>query len=175
MQVLNAALHEAHSKHAENTASPQLQKAANEFEASFLQELLKPLSEDSMFGSGDDGDTSGSMGTVSSIAAQALADGIAKDGGLGIAKRVLAELTPVEAVESSKSGSAGEPECGGCARHPQLGAEDTSGAASMEMLGQGSLSNSAQSPAVENSVHSANGDDKRFTRRVFAVGQTFRN
>jgi Rod binding domain-containing protein len=175
MQVLNAALHEAHSKHAENTASPQLRQAANEFEANFLQELLKPLSDDAMFGSGDDGDTSGSMGTISSIAAQALADGIAKDGGLGIAKRVLAELTPVEAAESSKNGSLGEPECGGCSRHPRLGAEDTSGASSVEMLGQGSLSNSAQSPAVENLVHSANGDDKMFTRRVSAVGKALRN
>lgn len=175
MQVLNAALHEAHSKHVENTASPQLRQAANEFEANFLQELLKPLSEDAMFGSGDDGDTSGSMGTVSSIAAQALADGIAKDGGLGIAKRVLAELTPVEAAESNKNGLVEGSKCGGCSQHPQLAAEVTSSAASVEMLGQGSLSNSAQSPAVGNPVHSTNGDDNRFTRRVSAVGQTFSN
>lgn len=114
MQILSAALQLEHAKQAGSTASPQLRQAANGFEASFLQELLKPMSEDAMFG-GASGDSSGSMGTVSSMAAQALADGIAKDGGLGIAKRVLAELAPVEAKQSGNTGLAGGTKCGGCA------------------------------------------------------------
>jgi flagellar protein FlgJ len=117
MQILSAAMQLEHAKQAGNTASPQLRQAANGFEASFLQELLKPMSEDAMFG-GANSDSTGSMGTVSSMAAQALADGIAKDGGLGIAKRVLAELAPVEAKQSGNTGLASGTKCGGCA--PQL-------------------------------------------------------
>lgn len=114
MQIMNAALPPAHAKHTENKASPALRQAANGFEASFLQELLKPMSEDAMFGA--NGESSGSMGTVSGMAAQALADGIARDGGLGIAKRVLAELAPVEAAQSGKAAAAGGTQCGGCAQ-----------------------------------------------------------
>ncbi len=123
MQIMNTALQPAHAKHAENTASPQLRQAANGFEASFLQELLKPMSEDAMFGA--NGESSGSMGTVSSMAAQALADGIAKDGGLGIAKRVLAELAPVEAAQSGKAGVTGGTQCGGCAQQLPSAAKTT--------------------------------------------------
>ena len=112
MQIVNAALELEHAKQAGTSASPQLRQAANQFESSFLEELLKPMTQDSMFGSGDS--TSGSMGTVSSMATQALADGIARDGGLGIAKQVLAELAPVEAAQSGKATVAGT-KCGGCA------------------------------------------------------------
>lgn len=129
MQVLHAALRAAHLKQAGNVASPQLRRAADEFEASFLQELLKPLSEDPMFGAGSDGATAGSMGTVSSIAAQALADGIARDGGLGIAKRVLAELAPVERAKSNQGGLVDGPECGGWLHHLPSGAGGAAGTA----------------------------------------------
>ncbi len=132
MQIMNAALQLAHAKQAGSTASPQLRQAANQFEASFLQELLKPMTEDSMFGS-EDGSPTGSMGTVSSMATQALADGIAKNGGLGIAKRVLAELAPVEAAQSGKTGTTAGAKCGGCApRLPSLTKTSLSAATALQ-------------------------------------------
>ena len=82
--------------------SPQLVKAANAFEANFLGELLKPMREDPLFGNGSglggdslgsDGPSSGSMGTIGSLASDALAQAIARQGGLGIAKMVLAQLS----------------------------------------------------------------------------------
>lgn len=170
MQILNAVLHEAHAKHGASQASPQLRQAANQFESSFLEELLKPLSDDSMFSSAAEGDPGGSMGTISSIAAQALADGIAKDGGLGIAKRVLAELAPIEAAKSDESELLAGPKCGGCAQQLQQMSDDTAGAASMEMLGQGNLISSARPIAAESSAHFMSADDKRSIRRVSAVG-----
>ncbi|MEO6829803.1 MAG: hypothetical protein ABI164_08315 [Acidobacteriaceae bacterium] len=144
MQIMNAAAQLAQTKHAGNGASPQLRQAADQFEASFLQELLKPLTEDSMFQSS----SGGSMGTVSSIASQALADGIARAGGLGIAKRVLADLAPVEAAQSSNSEAAGSTRCGGCAvQLPSLGAAPgTDGG--MEAAGLSSVS--AGDPGASN-------------------------
>ena len=153
MQIPNAAFHAAHVKQAENTASPQLRQAADEFEASFLQELLKPLSEDSMFGSGADGAAAGSTGTISSIAAQALADGIAKEGGLGIAKRVLAELAPVERADSKRSDVSEGAKCGACSKHLSPLTESTFGPASVEMLTHGNVADSTRSLPVEDSVH----------------------
>lgn len=158
MQIMNAAAQLAQTKHTDNGASPQLRQAADQFEASFLQELLKPLTEDSMFQSS----SGGSMGTVSSIASQALADGIARAGGLGIAKRVLADLAPVESAQSSKSEAAGSTKCGGCAvQLPSLGAAPGTGG-SMEAAGLASVpagdtgvSNITQNP--ETMVHLSQG------------------
>lgn len=108
-------------------ASPQLAKAANSFEASFLGELLKPMREDPLFGNGSglggdnlgsDGSESGSMGTIGSLASEALAQAIAKQGGLGIAKMVLSQLAPVEQTDSQASISMAGAKCGGCA--PEL-------------------------------------------------------
>ncbi len=95
-------------------ASPRLQKAAQEFEANFLQELLKPLKQDPLFAGGDglgggdsaDGEMSGSLGTVDSLGTQALADALAKAGGLGIAKHILAQMAPVEAANEAKANEA---------------------------------------------------------------------
>lgn len=137
MQIVNAALRMAQAEQTGKAASPQLRQAANQFEASFLQELLKPMTEDSLFGSSS-GAASGSMGTVRSLAAQALADGIAKNGGLGIAKRVLAELTPMETAKSGGKHLAGGSRCGGCA--PDLRAISNGPRAaepSAELLGKG--------------------------------------
>ncbi len=129
-------------------ASPQLVKAANAFEANFLKELLKPLREDPLFGNGSglggdslgsDGSSGGSMATVSSLASDALAQAIAKQGGLGIAKMVLAQLAPVEQGASqanpAATGSTGL-ECGDCARTLTIGTESAGflRGGAMEML-----------------------------------------
>ncbi len=162
MQIANSALPAAQAGRASATASPQLTKAANEFEANFLGELLKPMREDPLFGEGSGlgGDSLGSdgpggaMGTVGNLATEAFAQAIAKRGGLGIAKLALAELAPAEAARSQQTADllAGpeltSPECGGCQAPEAMGAETQSAlqAGSVEMLGQGSLPASHMSP-----------------------------
>lgn len=111
---------------AARTPSPQLVQAANAFEASFLKELLKPLREDPLFGEGSGlggdslgsesagGSAGGSMDTISGISSDAFAQAIARNGGLGIARRVLAELSPVESKGGENIGFSHGLQCGGC-------------------------------------------------------------
>ncbi len=154
MQILGSGSQIAGNGTARAAASPQLVKAANAFEANFLKELLKPLREDPLFGNGSglggdslgsDGSSGGSMATVSSLASDALAQAIAKQGGLGIAKMVLAQLAPVEQAASqadaAATGSTG-PECGDCARTLTIGTESAGSLSTgaMEMLGEGNVS-----------------------------------
>jgi Rod binding domain-containing protein len=107
---------------------PRLKPAAQEFEASLMQELLKPMEKDPLFASsgGNGGSMLGEAGgsTWSSLGAQSLAKAMAEAGGFGIANKIMAELAaeakqahgakPAEAgaTESErklKSGSASEP------------------------------------------------------------------
>jgi Rod binding domain-containing protein len=106
------------------TPSPKLVKAANAFEANFLGELLKPMREDPLFGNGSglggdslgsEGSSSGSMGTIGSLASEALAQAIVKQGGLGIAKMVLDQLSPVEKTAAQAAQPVAGPNCDGCA------------------------------------------------------------
>jgi Rod binding domain-containing protein len=144
-------------------------KAANSFEANFLGELLKPMREDPLFGSGSglggdslgsDGPSSGSMGTIGSLASEALAQAIAKQGGLGIAKMVLAQLAPVEQTASKTAMDLDGTKCGGCA--PQLTMTPVPGASieagSAAMLGEGTLSPSrVDQPATNDQEKLARG------------------
>lgn len=76
---------------------PRLKSAAQDFEASMLQELLKPMERDPLFsnsnqsGSGLGGGDAG-MGTWSSLGAQSLAKAIVQAGGLGIATTVIRQV-----------------------------------------------------------------------------------
>lgn len=128
--------------------SPQLVKAANEFEANFLGELLKPLREDPLFGDGSGlgGDSLGSdgpggaMGTIGNLASEALAQAIAKQGGLGIARQVLAELGPIEAAKAEQKEVSPGPDCGACATPLTMGdAAGNAGIGDIQMLGQGTF------------------------------------
>lgn len=67
---------------------PRLIKAAHEFEAQLMKELLKPLSSSS----GDE-DEEGSGGALGEFAAEALGSGLSRLGGLGIADSILKELS----------------------------------------------------------------------------------
>jgi Rod binding domain-containing protein len=67
-------------------------KAAHEFEAQMMQELLKPLTSGSGF-DGEDGDASGSNGTLGAIATEALGRGLSEHGGFGIANSIVRQLT----------------------------------------------------------------------------------
>lgn len=82
--------------------NPKLVSAAHEFEASLMQEFLKPLQQDPLFapdssggsdplgemdsGSGDD---QGSAGALMSFGSEALAKAISDRGGFGIATQIL--------------------------------------------------------------------------------------
>jgi Rod binding domain-containing protein len=88
------------------TEHRKLTEAAQQFEGMLLQEMLKPMKEHG-FCQDDDQDASddkdGGTGfgdTLSSFGTEAMATAIAKDGGLGIANRV------VEQVEGEKSSHA---------------------------------------------------------------------
>ena len=74
---------------ADNRPSPRLVAAAHEFEASLMQELLKPLQENSLFASAEDSAQHGSNETLMSFGSQALAKALSEHGGLGIATRIL--------------------------------------------------------------------------------------
>ena len=71
----------------------KLVDAAQQFEAMMMQELLKPFSsgQDGWGGDGQSGDAGSD--TMSSFGTEAMAKAIAKNGGLGIAKQVIRQVT----------------------------------------------------------------------------------
>lgn len=70
--------------------NPKLKSAAHEFEASLMQEFLKPLQHDPLFDSGEDGGIDGgSSGALMSFGSEALAKAISERGGFGIATEIL--------------------------------------------------------------------------------------
>lgn len=90
--------------------SPKLKSAAHEFEASLMQELLKPLQQDSLFapdksdGSsdfGDSGDEQGSSGALMSFGSEAMAKAISEHGGFGIAAKILDHFRTQANTQSS--------------------------------------------------------------------------
>jgi len=87
----------------------KLQDAAEKFEGMMLQELLKPLQESqdsgftglgSGFGTGED-DRDDTLDTISSFGTEAVANAIAKHGGLGIAKQVMRQIGALDPVASN--------------------------------------------------------------------------
>lgn len=69
--------------------SPRLVRAAHEFEGQLMKELLKPLTDsDGLTGSPDEAGSA-----LGEYAAESLAVGISQQGGLGIADRILGELS----------------------------------------------------------------------------------
>jgi Rod binding domain-containing protein len=74
---------------------PRLKPAAHAFEASLLEELLKPMEKDPLFSSSSTGGSglgSGGMDTMSSLSTQALARALSDHGGLGLATEVLQQV-----------------------------------------------------------------------------------
>ena len=70
--------------------APRLQRAAHEFEAQLMKELLRPLTESgSLTGDSDGGET----GTLGEFASESLAGALSAGGGLGIANRIVGELS----------------------------------------------------------------------------------
>jgi Rod binding domain-containing protein len=75
----------------QTTPQPRLVKAAHEFEAQMMKELLKPLTS----GSGEDGEEDGesSGGALTEYAGEAMARAISEAGGFGISNRIVSDLT----------------------------------------------------------------------------------
>jgi Rod binding domain-containing protein len=75
----------------QGTPQPRLVRAAHEFEAQMMRELLKPMSGgDALFG--EDGE-SGSGGALGEFASEALGRSLSEQGGFGIANKIVRELS----------------------------------------------------------------------------------
>ncbi len=76
---------------------PRLVRAAHEFEAQMMKELMKPMTaSDPLTGdeSGDDDNsTSGSNGAMGEYATEALGRALSEHGGLGIANTIVQKLS----------------------------------------------------------------------------------
>ena len=83
----------------------KLTDAAQQFEGMLLQELLKPMREHGFCQdeSEDKEEGSGFGDTLSSFGTESVATAIAKGGGLGIAKRVVAQVDSEKASRDSQA------------------------------------------------------------------------
>lgn len=78
---------------AASTPQPRLVKAAHEFEAQMMKELLKPLSSGDGLTGEDDGSSGGSTGALGDFAAESLGQALSAKGGLGIARDLIQTLS----------------------------------------------------------------------------------
>jgi hypothetical protein len=88
---------------------PRLVKAAHEFEAQLMKELMAPLTRGTSIpgvGGGEAGDEedaeSGSGGALGEFAAEALGQALSAAGGFGIAHRILGEIGPASVHKSNQ-------------------------------------------------------------------------
>jgi len=74
----------------------KLVRAAGQFEACMMQELLKPLRGGDGDGSGEvsgeDSGVTGGKDTLLGVGTEAMAEGLARSGGLGIARKVVQQV-----------------------------------------------------------------------------------
>ena len=85
--------------------SPKLQNAAREFEALMMKELLKPMTAQTALA--DEAEKSdGSTGARGEFASESLAQAISRQGGFGIADRIIGELS--RSGHSSETGKTSE-------------------------------------------------------------------
>ena len=81
----------AKSPEAYNVPCMRLVKAAHEFEAQLMKELMKPLTTgEGFYGDGND---TGSGGILQDFAGEALGRALSEQGGLGIAESILRSLS----------------------------------------------------------------------------------
>lgn len=80
---------------ASTAPQPRLVKAAHEFEAQMMKELMKPLNQGtSLTGADADGDDdSGSGGALGEFAAEALGRALSEQEGFGIASSIVKQLS----------------------------------------------------------------------------------
>jgi Rod binding domain-containing protein len=79
----------------ESAPSPRLVHAAHEFEGQMMKELLKPMTNgDALTGTDEEEDAgAGSSGALGEFASEALGQSLSERGGLGIANRIIQELS----------------------------------------------------------------------------------
>jgi peptidoglycan hydrolase FlgJ len=71
----------------------KLVDAAQQFEATMLQELLKPMQYGQNNWGGEDKSGDSASDTITSFGAEAIAKAISKGGGFGIAKQIVSKVT----------------------------------------------------------------------------------
>jgi len=76
---------------AQSVPQPRLVRAAHEFEAQMMKELLEPLAQSSGL-TGDDSDA-GSAGALGGFATESLAQAMSQQGGIGIADRLIQSMS----------------------------------------------------------------------------------
>lgn len=81
----------------------KLVDAAHQFEAIFLQQMMKPFAADKDKEDGDEDSDSGGSGTYQSLGVESMARAISQAGGLGIASSIVAS---VERQAHSQNGAA---------------------------------------------------------------------
>jgi Rod binding domain-containing protein len=72
-------------------ASPRLVRAAHEFEAQMMKELLRPITQQD-----EGGNETGYGGALSEFAGEALAQSLSRAGGIGMGNRIMASLSRTE-------------------------------------------------------------------------------
>lgn len=81
----------------------KLSDAAQEFEATMLQELLKPMQHGQDSWGGDEKSDDTTFDTMSSFGAETMAKAISKGGGFGIARQVVLQITSQHEQRSDKT------------------------------------------------------------------------
>ena len=76
---------------------PRVAKAAQEFEASLMKELLRPLQQQNGVFGGEQ-ESEGSNDALSSFASDALAGAISSHGGFGIARQIVEHLGSAKTI-----------------------------------------------------------------------------
>jgi Rod binding domain-containing protein len=72
---------------------PRLVRAAHEFEAQMMKELLKPMTSGSKLTGEDEDSSSGSGGALGQFASESLARALSDQGGFGVANRIVQDLS----------------------------------------------------------------------------------
>ena len=86
----------------EGQKQAKLVDAAQQFEATMLQELLKPMQHGQNSWGGEEESNDSASDTISSFGTEAIAKAIAKGGGFGIAKQIVSKVTLEHESRSQK-------------------------------------------------------------------------
>jgi Rod binding domain-containing protein len=78
---------------AQGAPQPRLVKAAHEFEAQMMKELLKPMTGGNGLTGEDDEDAEGAGGALGEFASESLGRALSDKGGLGIAASIVNSLS----------------------------------------------------------------------------------
>jgi peptidoglycan hydrolase FlgJ len=89
----------------EGQKQAKLVDAAQQFEATMLQELLKPLQHGQDSWGGEEKSDDSASDTISSFGAESIAKAISKGGGFGIAKQIVSKVTLEHQRNSEKKTS----------------------------------------------------------------------